>query len=725
MQRASRRTYANPPTHAVSEIMRNQVMTAKDPLTSDAYPGNQAALRRLSLTAPSIQRKLAVGAVNDPLEAEADRVADRVMRMPAPGLKGAADPARVLRRSGASEEEEKKKLQMKSAGQAGSRASSTAQILRRDPAPTEPAKAAAPATAQGAPKEDATLSSPDASGGSITVTVPWDEYILKTLPLIGSQAPKLQMPELKLPGVYCPPPLSLGPQQPPSTGQYTLPPSASPSQQPSFLPPPVTSPGLGANQSGSFTLDPSNPSGAATSPSAPSRLALYNSGLWSLGLRLGFPDVNAEAAPGAAPSAAQQASQAAEINAFHVNGRVPSFYQLDKGKLVGIIWSIISTYEPGIARKVAQAMSGKSQGGGLSYQADALITPDFKGVGVSFTITFGGAKAPATTSAPPVQYKAAPGAGGIMPEAPEGVHEALRDPGEPLNASAREFFEPRFGADFSQVRIHDDTRAAATARDVNALAYAVGNHIVLGPEAGKSPSRLLAHELAHVVQQNAAPAIDQAPGADAREPMTPNRGQAAVRASGRTVGTLIQRDNPPQQQPACTEQPTFTSSTRPPIDILADTIEEFVNKMNSALGGNSHMTPTMKWNLQVSASGIVEKVNLTLDTNVIRPRWAGGRPNDAHKRLIQQAEGLIKDHEGRHVEIAKQGAREAVCAALGKKENDADKLLTEYECVTIPTRQENLDVKEGELKIVYNPPGTATDVILTGVATHPNYKCTP
>lgn len=49
-----------------------------------AYSGNQAALRRLSRTPQRLQRKLEIGAVDDPLETEADRAADHVMRMPAP-----------------------------------------------------------------------------------------------------------------------------------------------------------------------------------------------------------------------------------------------------------------------------------------------------------------------------------------------------------------------------------------------------------------------------------------------------------------------------------------------------------------------------------------------------------------------------------------------------------------------------------------------------------------
>jgi hypothetical protein len=64
--------------------------------------------------------------------------------------------------------------------------------------------------------------------------------------------------------------------------------------------------------------------------------------------------------------------------------------------------------------------------------------------------------------------------------------------------------EPRFGHDFSNVRVHTDAKAAESARAVNALAYTVGRDVVFGP--GYTPgnvggNRLLAHELAHVVQQ--------------------------------------------------------------------------------------------------------------------------------------------------------------------------------------------------------------------------------
>ncbi|ULA61577.1 MAG: hypothetical protein LZF60_340117 [Nitrospira sp.] len=89
--------------------------------------------------------------------------------------------------------------------------------------------------------------------------------------------------------------------------------------------------------------------------------------------------------------------------------------------------------------------------------------------------------------------------------APPSVQEVLASPGRPLDRSARNFFESRFGHDFGQVRVHADAKAAESARSVNALAYTVGRDVVFG--AGQySPhtrtgQRLLAHELAHVVQQ--------------------------------------------------------------------------------------------------------------------------------------------------------------------------------------------------------------------------------
>ena len=64
--------------------------------------------------------------------------------------------------------------------------------------------------------------------------------------------------------------------------------------------------------------------------------------------------------------------------------------------------------------------------------------------------------------------------------APPIVHDVLRSPGQPLDTATRAFMEPRFGHDFSGVRVHTDARAAESARSVDALAYTVGCNVVFG-----------------------------------------------------------------------------------------------------------------------------------------------------------------------------------------------------------------------------------------------------
>lgn len=84
----------------------------------------------------------------------------------------------------------------------------------------------------------------------------------------------------------------------------------------------------------------------------------------------------------------------------------------------------------------------------------------------------------------------------------------LNGTGQPLPTEARSFMEPKLGYDFGKVKIHNDAPAHASSRDINALAYTHGEHIVFG-EGQYQPhttpgKKLLAHELTHVVQQGSA-----------------------------------------------------------------------------------------------------------------------------------------------------------------------------------------------------------------------------
>jgi len=82
---------------------------------------------------------------------------------------------------------------------------------------------------------------------------------------------------------------------------------------------------------------------------------------------------------------------------------------------------------------------------------------------------------------------------------------SVRQGGAPLPANTRKFFEPRFGQDFSDVRVHIDAAAADSVSSINARAYTLGRDIVFGsgqyaPRTSRG-KQLLAHELTHVVQQ--------------------------------------------------------------------------------------------------------------------------------------------------------------------------------------------------------------------------------
>jgi hypothetical protein len=124
-------------------------------------------------------------------------------------------------------------------------------------------------------------------------------------------------------------------------------------------------------------------------------------------------------------------------------------------------------------------------------------------------------------------------------EVPPIVHDVLSEPGQPLDASTRSFFEPRFGADFSGVRVHTASKAARSARKLNALAFTVGNHLVFdegqfAPETNVG-RHLLAHELSHIIQQGAV----GTPAASGHQPL---------HASGQR---LIQRLSNHDKQLAC------------------------------------------------------------------------------------------------------------------------------------------------------------------------------
>jgi hypothetical protein len=137
---------------------------------------------------------------------------------------------------------------------------------------------------------------------------------------------------------------------------------------------------------------------------------------------------------------------------------------------------------------------------------------------------------------------------GIPATAPASVHRALSSPGRPLDPDTRGYMESRFGHDFSQVRVHTDSLAAESAREISAHAYTVGSDIAFAagryqPET-QAGRQLLAHELAHTVQQSGLQrrasdlAVDVAP--DSRLEYEAESAARAV-ASGHSAPALAAR----------------------------------------------------------------------------------------------------------------------------------------------------------------------------------------
>jgi hypothetical protein len=107
-----------------------------------------------------------------------------------------------------------------------------------------------------------------------------------------------------------------------------------------------------------------------------------------------------------------------------------------------------------------------------------------------------------------IQTKPLASSDAVQTGAPPIVHDVLASPGQLLEPAARAFFEPRLGLDLSGVTVHTDSRAGDSAEAVQARAYTVGHDIVFGADQyapqSESGRRLIAHELTHVLQQEAA-----------------------------------------------------------------------------------------------------------------------------------------------------------------------------------------------------------------------------
>jgi len=170
----------------------------------------------------------------------------------------------------------------------------------------------------------------------------------------------------------------------------------------------------------------------------------------------------------------------------------------------------------------------------------------------------------------------------------------IKGGGRPLAESERAYFEPRFGYDFGQVRVHTDTQAAETARAVNARAFTVGRDMVFGAgqyAPGVSEGRgLLAHELTHVVQQQGASQLFRE--SQNRADITRSSGSKStkqIKSTSRNKGIVLARTETPRRTDTIVRKPVSVSG-RTGYDIVQLSLDE-LNEKRERMGIRGKIKP--------------------------------------------------------------------------------------------------------------------------------------
>lgn len=171
----------------------------------------------------------------------------------------------------------------------------------------------------------------------------------------------------------------------------------------------------------------------------------------------------------------------------------------------------------------------------------------------------------------------AAGAGAGQERSP--VTDVVGSSGRPLDPDVRSSMESAMGHDFSDVQVHSDGQAAASAQSVQAQAYTVGNHVVFGegryqPETPEG-RRTLAHELTHVVQQRQGP-VDGTPAAGGIKISDPSDRfeREAESVADRVVSAPASEPAPVSGGPAAVQRHEEPSAEEAPVQRQAAPEEE-------------------------------------------------------------------------------------------------------------------------------------------------------
>jgi len=276
-----------------------------------------------------------------------------------------------------------------------------------------------------------------------------------------------------------------------------------------------------------------------------------------------------------------------------------------------------------------------------------------------------------------VQRKEAGTDGGGM-TAPSIVSEVISGNGSPLDKGTRQFMESRMGQDFSNVQIHTDGKAAASAQSINALAYTSGPHIVFNSgqyqphtDGGK---RLLAHELVHTAQQGGsikrqaesevAPAsvcADKSSETPVEEPKGPET-ETSIPDNFKGGKTKVRADNQPANP-----QPIQEGSEKDPAAPQKSELEKAVTKPSEdgafqALAGDTKRAKKSQ-NQHDKAENIAKEAELSAKEPAEKSRQTG----EADKVLATEEKLAAMTPFSR--DIFKANIKKMVEGGLPKDEN--------------------------------------------------------
>jgi hypothetical protein len=283
----------------------------------------------------------------------------------------------------------------------------------------------------------------------------------------------------------------------------------------------------------------------------------------------------------------------------------------------------------------------------------------------------------AAAEAKPLETKSVIASSAVPTEAPASVHEVLKSPGQPLDATTRAFMEPRFGRNFARVRVHVDDAASKSAAAVGARAYTLGQHVVFGRGGFDSGSakgrRLIGHELAHTIQQRGpgSEAVGQAPHREQEADHAANQVLAGgpvptLTPSGVALARQPSADNPVKSEPEACQALGKLAATPATIDAQLTQIEIVKSQLLMA----SIMPGPVTYEVIAPQLHVLDLQRLQLlrcaasRGSAVKQSSASAQPGDPGARQAQKAQELLNEEAVRLA--GKQAQRHEFWDALEK-----------------------------------------------------------